>query len=873
MIYQHQDTKSLEKFINCKGAGSLSNPFTDSINGYKLHKLAVCYHGYGSLLEFNNVLRYYLKGENGKISKEYFDLHKGPTFSKQQIQSTKFLKSTEFDSDDDGDDGEGGRKEKNRNKNQQQVISQMKPNISKKKKDIFDAVWNHEKYPIEDYLDHLWIAYYDNRVEIYQRISHTKYLYRVQNAVFQLAEAAEKNKTKKNVKTKTRKDNSFEGVHGTCVFSRLRSFNFENFVWDPFHALSNVIGYFMELLRGDRIINMNWRKLNVLQNVFPKLQFAKSDPDWIVSDKHQLLFDTILNSILVPSGVFKAKNDYALKYPFRQLSYLKGHDKIVLLTVYFKFMVSFFNEMPKAYKNFFSQFADDINEMLNPIIECSKMDNLCAKFHETLTLHDCLFPDSEKPHCLMQLLDIVHFLKKGGPIRSHWCLFGERALGKISNSLPKGGTNYMKTLFNRCIAKENSLSELNVSEKLKQLTQGFVFNNFDSDLFALQLKKTNNFFKKDDFMDDFKDDLLLFVVKYLNTECIENLIVKSNLYRLHYVYDNSEKVDRKDETTNSFCKWIDVLYNNYTMFGGQTCFRLDEMVNIDPKKQRNYDDRMILDWASNGGIYLDDFEGIIKDIFIFQTPMIVNEAIVKGWLLVAIIISFGFVIILCFMLGVHLKCRGKEFCYDKSAEFLRNHWHIQSHNSCWIKFKRSYLTNIHTGPKNNRQHTEENQLKSNIEFGQMNFIVFLNMPKDKLVHMLPFAHVNYPRVMKPDNTKVGGCHWSLDLIGNNFISTSCFICLTSILSTNISTSAFNTNSFPLAKNTSFASNRKRTVMTKADGAKEYVLENKTPSNVMCSKIFFLETTPFRENIMYPSIEKREIIPNNCKNSDCIVIYI
>jgi hypothetical protein len=176
MIYQHQDTKSLEKFINCKGAGALSNPFTDSINGYKLHKLAVCYHGYGSLLEWNNILRYYLKGENGKVSKEYFDLHQGPTFSKQQIQSTKFLKSTEFDSDEDDGDG---RNETNRNKKQQQVISHLKPNICKttKKVVIESAIWNHEKYPIEDYLDYLWMAYYDNRVKSYQRITHTNHSY------------------------------------------------------------------------------------------------------------------------------------------------------------------------------------------------------------------------------------------------------------------------------------------------------------------------------------------------------------------------------------------------------------------------------------------------------------------------------------------------------------------------------------------------------------------------------------------------------------------------------------------------------------------------------------------------------------------------
>jgi hypothetical protein len=640
MIYQHQDTKSLEKFINCKGAGALTNPLTDSIYGYKLHKLAVCYHGYGSLLEPTNVLRKCLKGQNGSASKEYFEFQQGPKFTKQQIQNAKLLKSTQCDSDDDDREGAGEKKKRNNLLFQQQIISQMKPKISKKKHN--DAIWNHEKYPIEDYSDYLWIAFIDERVKTYKRINHNEYLFRVQKAIFQQADAEEKVNSKRkknnnnNNKKMKKKDTSYKGVHGTCVFSRLKSFNFENIVWDPFHSLSNVIGYFMELMRGDRIINLNWRKLSVLQDVFPKLQFAISNPDWIVSAKHQLLFDTILNSILVPSGVFKAKNDYALKYPFRHLSYLKGHDKIVLLTAYFKFMVSIFDDMPKAYKCFFSQFADDINEMLNPIIECSKMENLCAKFHETLTLHDCLFPDCEKPHCLMQLLDIVHFLKRGGPIRSHWCLFGERALGKISNSLPKGGSNYLKTLFNRCTAKENSLAELNVSNKLKLQKQGFVFNTFDSDLFALQLKRTNNFFKKDDFMNSFKDDLLLFVVNYLNTECIDYLIVKSNLYRLHYVYDNSDKINRKEETKNSFCKWIDLLYDNYNAFG-INCFLLLDNVNIDREKQKkDYENHTILEWARNGGIYLEDFDGIIKDIHTFQTPMIVNEAIIKGLLFLLI---------------------------------------------------------------------------------------------------------------------------------------------------------------------------------------------------------------------------------------------
>jgi hypothetical protein len=606
MIYQHQDTKSLEKFINCKATSSLSNPFTDSVNGYKLHKSAVCYHGYRSLLEKNNILRFHT-GRISKATTNYFvSKNGGPDCTTSDLENVKIQILAVG------------------NKNKKKIIEEYLNQTQNKSKIIMKSpssyyLWNHPKYPVTNYLDSLWIANYDQRENTYERISHKTYLNRVKNAIQNKTNDKEENNKKKE------KDFSYEGVHGSCVFSNLDSFHFRNFIWDAFHSISNVIKYYMELMSGDRKINTKWRKVCVLQSIFPKLHFNTSNPDWAVSLQDQLIFDTVLNSVLIPSGVFIAKNDYAIKYAFRHFSYLKGHDRIVLLTVYFKYMVSFFDNMPKAYKNYFSQFADDIIDMLNPIIDISKHETMCAKLQETLALHDCLFPDSEKPFCLMQLLDIVHFLKRGGPIRSHWCLFGERALGKISISLPKGGSNYLKTLFNRYTAKENSIADLFITEKITESNIGINFRtNFDVDLYSLRLLKTSNFFKNNDFLENYKDDLFLAVVNFLNTECISDVIMKSDLYRLRYVYDSNSKFK-----TMTFSKWVDYLNNNFVSFSA-SCFILKDFgINITDRSSKKKAIE-IVDWASSGGIYKEDFKGIIKDIFDFKNPMIIDRAIVKG---------------------------------------------------------------------------------------------------------------------------------------------------------------------------------------------------------------------------------------------------
>jgi hypothetical protein len=68
-------------------------------------------------------------------------------------------------------------------------------------------------------------------------------------------------------------------VHGNCVFQNLEAFDFSNFIWDAFHALKNVVTYFVQLLTNQSIINRNWRKICMIQKIFPRLQFLNLVPE------------------------------------------------------------------------------------------------------------------------------------------------------------------------------------------------------------------------------------------------------------------------------------------------------------------------------------------------------------------------------------------------------------------------------------------------------------------------------------------------------------------------------------------------------------------------------------------------------------------
>jgi hypothetical protein len=195
---------------------------------------------------------------------------------------------------------------------------------------------------------------------------------------------------------------------------------------------------------------------------------------------------------------------------------------------------------------------------------------------------------------------------------------------------------------------------------------------------------------------------------------------------------------------------------------------------------------------------------------------------------------------------------------------------VKKQYSSWIKFYRYWHTNVIIGPKRKRQNTEENTIECKIEFAQMNFIVCLNLPHDNLVNMLPFAHVTYPKTKHDPN--FGGGHYFLDVMEQlNSCSRSIFICMTSILSTNVATSILNVNEYPLALKSSFADHSKRKVMQVVDSKIQYTWEDPSRNNI-CSKIIFLEMTPYREKIMYPSLECRKKILNNNDLSDCIIIY-
>jgi hypothetical protein len=121
---------------------------------------------------------------------------------------------------------------------------------------------------------------------------------------------------------------------------------------------------------------------------------------------------------------------------------------------------------------------------------------------------------------------------------------------------------------------------------------------------------------------------MLSVINFLSTECIENVIAKSNLYRLRFVYDHHYQDD--SSTSSSFCDWIDKLYNKFRSYGKNNFWFEEIGLKIGDQASNSKSIDSILDWANEGGIYEEDLNGIIKDIFEFQNPMIIERAIVKG---------------------------------------------------------------------------------------------------------------------------------------------------------------------------------------------------------------------------------------------------
>jgi hypothetical protein len=463
--------------------------------------------------------------------------------------------------------------------------------------------WYHDNYPYENYSEHLWAVHLNKEIyKPYEKTTNLQY------------------KVKLNDKLNNKEINN--GINYSCVLYTLQSFQWEYFNWDPFHCFKNIISYFLDLMKNKREINVDSRKLCMAQHVHPLLCSEESCPYWVLSDDDMLLMDSIVASILIPKGV--NCNDYRLTYPFRHTNYLKGYSNIVMVVTYLKFLLSFHtansSSMASPYISFFCQFASDLTEILNPIIVKNEIPKLCLKVIETMTVYDFLFPDSEKPFAFMQLLDIVHFLEIGGPIRSQWCLFGERALGKIGKTVNSGGVNYLKNLFYKHVAHEIQVSSINEDE--------YYTNNIENDNFAMHLihhdtisadsNKIELIFQKNfDYKKARLDELIKSAFDFLLVQEIDDLIALSSFFRVYSTFIHYYK-------KKSFVEWVISFTSNYDVENSKNQYSFDDAKNIDQIMNLSYNE---------GIIFKEDYFGIIQDLLSFvskQSIEVYKKAVIKG---------------------------------------------------------------------------------------------------------------------------------------------------------------------------------------------------------------------------------------------------
>lgn len=166
----------------------------------------------------------------------------------------------------------------------------------------------------------------------------------------------------------------------------------------------------------------------------------------------QEMVDWRLNCVVHPKG-HRTSNSF--RFIFRQTGYLKGNDKIKWLTTYLKFTL-IFSDLVDQYKNLLSLLSDLIADILSPVVTDSFVADLFMRTVEALCLWESMFLDSEQYFSVHELLDIVDSLGNFGPARGWWALAGERFMAKIKNFCPKGGSNCLKTLFERFVLYENN---------------------------------------------------------------------------------------------------------------------------------------------------------------------------------------------------------------------------------------------------------------------------------------------------------------------------------------------------------------------------------------------------------------------------------
>jgi hypothetical protein len=706
--------------------------------------------------------------------------------------------------------------------------------------------WYNNMFPLSLFKDALYYPLRDTRPQqFYEHVSTETYIRdgtiaeAREQAYIDSFNGAQVPKTKKN----TFAENGCNGVNP--LVRELKGFGFEKMGFDLMHFCSNAGSYFLEFFKGSRGLSDIQRRCCVAQKIFPFMKFKGIHPPWRLMEKDIITVDSLVNSLIVPSGF---SNHFNMKFPAKRTGHLRAKEHTIFMTVYAHYVYSF-TRMKAPYKSFVARFASDLNRLSNPCISWSELRSLIKSVYETGGLREGMFPDSEKNFVLHEIVDIVNHIAPLGHVRGVECYNGERSLSTIGRLRAKGGLHYVKGIFYNYVALENTF-KFDTSVKFNFLDNSQPVQKYSDFVLKLYGKSEKNFVLNTFEINRFYESLL----NVLNSEIDGSIVYKSNFFRLHSVYKICKDMKLKcfNDKHLTFHDWLKALFKRFKVLESEgfdhiTHLVTDQYSDLICGVMYLYDQvaqtpGRVEEFTSHGFVFLSDFTGIIEDLVSF-TPTIFKKAIIKG---------------LAFTARGKVCREGMEAPVYKNVtqdilhhyptnplNYLHNNWWKSQDYSSWCAVKHYNLKDV----------TETTSTKT--EMGQANYFFRVNWKSDALVCGLAFADMTMRHSIYDAKRR----HFYVSPHGNSFNNARQFVCLNYVCSTKLALSVLDKDNLPIIKQRKFGSAR-----WTADPSSIRVA---SPGSLV-SRIYFLEMHPERIDYLYRSFEEDLDGTRNVDvNSDCL----
>lgn len=211
--------------------------------------------------------------------------------------------------------------------------------------------WISTSSKFEHFAEAGWLAHNDNRpFAPYKRVSHESYM----ASSFEALNQEVNDFIRKGGKLNKNPTYVVNGIHSRLsAWVFLKAPRFEWSCYDMMHYISNCVGYYMQIVKGDRGLETKSRKLSVSQKRFTFLKDLKIAVPWTASKKSRILADSIFKCMNIPKPY---KGDYYFDLPFHHSGYMNSHQKLVFMSVFAHYFFSF-TDMTLPYKRFFARYV------------------------------------------------------------------------------------------------------------------------------------------------------------------------------------------------------------------------------------------------------------------------------------------------------------------------------------------------------------------------------------------------------------------------------------------------------------------------------------------------------------------------------------